>query len=268
MQWYTGDWRSDPAVQRLSAEARGVWFEILQVMHELDEYEITGSLRDLAKMTGLERDEVDRGLVEIARCDVGTVTRFGTDGNATVTVLSRRRKTDEGRRIDGRKRVQKHRSHSIDNDSNADVTPPRARARSDSDSDSDSDSEVEVEIEAEGGDEPRAREDYGFDEVWDLYDKKESKLYARRVWGRLSKKDRAAALARIPDYVRATPDRKYRAYLATWLNGRKWEDEHLPATTTPANHVPRTTTLSARQYAGLSFVERLARGGFRTEDFQ
>jgi hypothetical protein len=114
----------------------------------------------------------------------------------------------------------------------------------------------------------RAREDDGFDEVWDLYDKKESKLYARRAWGRLSKKDRAAALARIPDYVRATPDRKYRANLSTWLNGRKWEDEDLPATTTQANHVPRTTPLSARQYAGLSYAEKLARGGFRPEDFQ
>ena len=34
MQWYVGDWRKDPGVQALDFESRGIWFEILMLMHE------------------------------------------------------------------------------------------------------------------------------------------------------------------------------------------------------------------------------------------
>lgn len=33
-QWYPGDWRKDPAVQSLSYHDRGVWRELLDIMHE------------------------------------------------------------------------------------------------------------------------------------------------------------------------------------------------------------------------------------------
>lgn len=34
LQFYPGDWRKDPAVQSLTFEQRGVWFEMLMIMHE------------------------------------------------------------------------------------------------------------------------------------------------------------------------------------------------------------------------------------------
>ena len=34
IQFYPGDWRKDPGIQALDYEARGVWFEILLLMHE------------------------------------------------------------------------------------------------------------------------------------------------------------------------------------------------------------------------------------------
>ncbi len=34
IQFYIGDWRKDPGVQSLDYEIRGVWFEILMLMHE------------------------------------------------------------------------------------------------------------------------------------------------------------------------------------------------------------------------------------------
>lgn len=37
MQFYPADWRKDPAVQSLSYHDRGVWFEILCLMHESSE---------------------------------------------------------------------------------------------------------------------------------------------------------------------------------------------------------------------------------------
>lgn len=37
MQWYPGDWRKDPGIQALDYYDRGVWRELLDVMHESDE---------------------------------------------------------------------------------------------------------------------------------------------------------------------------------------------------------------------------------------
>ncbi len=37
MQWYPGDWRKDPGVQALSYEERGVWFELLMLMHDCEQ---------------------------------------------------------------------------------------------------------------------------------------------------------------------------------------------------------------------------------------
>ena len=37
LQFYPGDWRKDPGVQALSFHDRGVWFEIILLMHESDE---------------------------------------------------------------------------------------------------------------------------------------------------------------------------------------------------------------------------------------
>lgn len=37
LQFYVGDWRKDPGVQALDYEARGVWLELLCLMHESDD---------------------------------------------------------------------------------------------------------------------------------------------------------------------------------------------------------------------------------------
>jgi len=37
MQFYVGDWRKDPGVQSLNYHDRGVWFEIICIMHESEE---------------------------------------------------------------------------------------------------------------------------------------------------------------------------------------------------------------------------------------
>jgi len=37
LQFYVGDWRKDPGVQALDYESRGIWFEMLCLMHESEE---------------------------------------------------------------------------------------------------------------------------------------------------------------------------------------------------------------------------------------
>jgi hypothetical protein len=60
MQWYCPDWRKDPGVQSLSYEERGIWFEMLMVMHETSErgtLTLNGApmtVEDIASVLGLE----------------------------------------------------------------------------------------------------------------------------------------------------------------------------------------------------------------------
>lgn len=37
IQWYPGDWRKDPGVQALDYASRGIWFEVLMLMHESEQ---------------------------------------------------------------------------------------------------------------------------------------------------------------------------------------------------------------------------------------
>ena len=37
IQFYPGDWRKDPGVQSLDYESRGVWWEMVLIMHESDD---------------------------------------------------------------------------------------------------------------------------------------------------------------------------------------------------------------------------------------
>ena len=66
MQFYPGDWRKDPGVQSLPYKERGVWFEILLLMHESKE---RGKLllnglpmpeEALARLLGLDNQEVNQ----------------------------------------------------------------------------------------------------------------------------------------------------------------------------------------------------------------
>lgn len=74
----------------------------------------------------------------------------------------------------------------------------------------------------------------GFDAFWEIYPKKKSRADAERAWRKLapspelSRRIQAAVAAQ-----RVTPDwqkdgGQFVPYPATWLNGRRWEDETRP----------------------------------------
>ena len=71
-----------------------------------------------------------------------------------------------------------------------------------------------------------------FDVFWGAYPRKVGKTKAQRVWVRLSKVDRAAALRALPEHVSLWRVRQVAAefipHPTSWLNGRRWEDELLP----------------------------------------
>ena len=78
-------------------------------------------------------------------------------------------------------------------------------------------------------------DEYTFDNIWNLYDKKVGcKDKIRKKWNSMSKADRKAATEYVPLYVIATENKKYRKNFQTFLNQRCWEDELIGATPPPA----------------------------------
>ncbi|WP_106831149.1 hypothetical protein [Parabacteroides pacaensis] len=64
-----------------------------------------------------------------------------------------------------------------------------------------------------------------FENVWNLYDKKQDKKKAEAKWNKLSIENKRKALAHIPKYVQTTPDKQFRKNLTTYLNGECWDNE-------------------------------------------
>jgi hypothetical protein len=65
-----------------------------------------------------------------------------------------------------------------------------------------------------------------FEKFWVAYDKKVGKSTCRNKFVKLSTKKIEVILSKVDDYVKATPDVKYRKHPATWLNQNGWEDEY------------------------------------------
>lgn len=81
-----------------------------------------------------------------------------------------------------------------------------------------------------------------FEQFWDLYGKKVEVKKCRQAWQKLTLKQRQAALAHVPTYVRATPDPQFRKNPRSYLNGECWQDE-LPAAHTKSAPVVQVGSL-------------------------
>jgi len=65
-----------------------------------------------------------------------------------------------------------------------------------------------------------------FDEFWNAYDYKKSRLGTKKAWNKLSKADKDKAMEYIPYYKQDCADNnRNRQYPATYLNKRTFEDE-------------------------------------------
>lgn len=90
-----------------------------------------------------------------------------------------------------------------------------------------------------------------FEKFWTAYPRKTGKAQASKAWSKLKPADRATAIDILPAHVaywtRAGTATQFIPHPATWVNGRRWEDE-LPST---SNSQPR------RQAPGMDAVRRL-----------
>lgn len=82
-KWYSSDWRGDVGLRLCGAEARGVWCELIMLMREgtppghltLDGTPLSAA--DIARLTSLRVEEVERGLVELERRQIFSTTPEG-----------------------------------------------------------------------------------------------------------------------------------------------------------------------------------------------
>lgn len=69
-------------------------------------------------------------------------------------------------------------------------------------------------------------EEFPFDKIWEMYDKKVGNVASlRETWKALSADEKRKIFEYVPIYVRVRPDRKYRKNFENFLTCRTWETE-------------------------------------------
>lgn len=102
IKFYPRDWRGDQALRLVSLRARGLWIEMLCIMHEASPYGhlLVGALpiedAALARVVGSDVEEVQALLVELRTAGVFRQTRQGV-------IFSKRMTDDHKRSVAGRK---------------------------------------------------------------------------------------------------------------------------------------------------------------------
>lgn len=98
-QFYPGDWLKDPLLRCVSSAARGLWIDMLCLMHESGrrgylQFETGDPMLPvhIARMTGVEHDEVTGLIAELRTSGVLSCTEHGT-------IYSRRMARDESKRV-------------------------------------------------------------------------------------------------------------------------------------------------------------------------
>jgi hypothetical protein len=115
LKFYPRDWRGDQTLRVVSLAARGLWMEMLCVMHEASPYGhlVLGgnavSNDILARLAGLGADECGALVVELESAGVLSRTRKGV-------IYSRRMVKDHSRAEKGRKSVSKRWKQDAENE--------------------------------------------------------------------------------------------------------------------------------------------------------
>lgn len=238
--FYAGDWLSDEKLRTCSLAARGLWMDLLSLMHKNDRrgyLQVNGkpmTAEQLSRVAGCPTDEVLRLLEELVSAGVPSVTGDGI-------VFSRRMAHDEQVRHvrstagkkGGKARTAKF---CLSKTSSKTQANAQANAKQNSDSDSDSDSPL-LSSSKEGG--TGGEGPPGFARFWQAYPRKTAKQNALAAWKRLAPGE--SLLAAILEALEKHKDseqwrRGIITHPATWLNQRRWEDEvYEPKEATNAN---------------------------------
>lgn len=235
MKFYTSDWRADPRLKMCSAAARGVWIEMICLMHEATPYGhllIHGQSPNeaqLASLTGIPSAELPGMIAELERMGVFSRTREGVIySRKLVRMSSASAKARKNGKLGGNPSLGKEREKQpslnldIKGDDNTQI--PEAR------------------YQKEEVGKPTS---WRFDEFWAAWPNKVNKKAAEDAWRKLSEADRTDAFLSAPSWFPAWREQNPHAsplHAATYLNKRRWLDQFQPKVTPYDNRDRAQTT--------------------------
>lgn len=113
-KFYAGDWLSDPALGQCEEATRGIWIDVLSVMHLNDQSGIlSGTFCQLAKILRTTPDNLQKAVEDLKATGSTNVTLWSRESHAGVTLINRRMRREWIAREHCRKRKSRSR-----------VTPP------------------------------------------------------------------------------------------------------------------------------------------------
>ena len=237
VKWRFDRWHNDEGLRICGLAARGLWIELLCVMHGGTPYghlTIKGHAPNAKQIASLAGMTTEKEVVALLREleDAGVFNR--TDEGV---IFCRRMIRDNAARIAGKATgslggnpVLKGFNAIPDNEEGngqdqpppltEGVNPPRKPRE-----------EREKEREdtppppASGGERSKAvRDDPAFTAFWSAYPRKEDKGHARKAWAAAIRKAEPQAIVEAVQRHAFNPDPKFRPLAATWLNGERWDD--------------------------------------------
>ena len=223
IQFYPGDWRKDVGVQSLSYHDRGVWFEMLMLMHESP---VRGKLMIGDKGA---TEELIAGVLHIDvdsfKATVSTLLERGVcvRDSRTGALMNRRMVRDEDERSKNRRKLAKWRKEQkTKEECNQPVTAKKPLPSSSSSITSSSSTSVSKYSRAT------------LEEIYEAYPKrvaKEAAIVAIEKALRKSKLESSAMLALVRAYAEqregAEGHPQYTPNPATWFNQGRYADESL-----------------------------------------
>lgn len=230
---YVQDFMTDEKLNECSAESTGVYIRIMCVMHKSETYgmillkqkdkreasDILNFASKLQRHMPYPAEVIERALTELI--DEGVLI---IEGDSLIQKRMVRDEIISSKRADsgskGGKATQSRRSDS-------DFAKASAKAKSKANSEY----EYEIESENESTKKPKKPTVKGFDVFWSAYPRKVAKPNALKAFEKVQPDD---ALLRLMlaaiERDRVSPQwqkdgGQYIPHAATWLNGRRWEDE-------------------------------------------
>lgn len=251
---YTGEWLKTPALSMCEPATRGIWIDLCCAIWDADdEGSITGTVSQLSRVCRCDVQEMRAAIDDLVENDVADI---GSCEDGFFTITSRRMRKQLAEMHGNRDRQRKHRSRNADSNGEVtgDVTQLSEEGRLKTEEGRRKVSSAEEKVSE------------SFEIVWATYEKKIGKDAARKAWKSRTKTERVAIMEHIPRFVAATPEKKFRPHLSTYLNRRQWEDEELPINTN--GKAQNNRGLTASQVSSLSIDETLRMGGWAEGELQ
>lgn len=244
-QFYPADWRNDAGLKLCSLAARGLWIEMICIMHAAEPY---GHLcaagrpldaRDLSKLVGESERDVKRWIDELVRNNVCSVEEGAFVSRRMVRDEQLRERRAAGGEAGsefghlGAEHGKKGgRPRKVTGDKKPPLNPPP--------SSSSSSSSITPPIPPEGVDVGGGEKSL-FDEFWCVYPKRVGKDDARKKFEKrkFTASDMPKLLAAIATQSQSEQwrkdDGKFIPHPATWLHQARWLDDVIDGTTADEN---------------------------------